>query len=95
MLTSEDQFAAIFDTGGITLRVSTVTDFVPHGHTVLGFRVSDVEHTVKALRLKGVSFNTYSGFNQNELGILTLPGKNIQVAWFTDPDGNVLSVTNA
>jgi hypothetical protein len=50
---------------------------------------------VKALREKGVTFNMYKGFNQDELGIMTPPGSTAQVAWFNDPDGNVLTVTNA
>jgi len=50
---------------------------------------------VKALCEKGVTFNRYPRFRQDELGILTLPGGTVRVAWFKDPDGNVLSVTNA
>jgi len=94
-LAREDQFAAVFNTGGVTLRVSFVADFKPHEHTILGFNVPDVKATVKALHEKGIAFNIYPGFNQDELGILTLPGKVGYVAWFKDPDGNVLSVTNA
>lgn len=94
-LASEDAFAAIFSTSGISLRVSTVPDFTPHEHTILGFNVPDVAATVKALREKGLTFNTYPGFRQDELGIWTAPGGTIRVAWFKDPDGNVLSVTNA
>jgi len=93
-MTSEDNFAAVFDIGGIALRVSTVADFTPHQHTILGFKVPDVRSTVMALREKGVTFNLYKGFNQDELGILTVPGTGVQVAWLMDPDGNVLSVTN-
>ncbi|HLX00232.1 MAG TPA: VOC family protein [Candidatus Acidoferrales bacterium] len=93
-MTSEDKFAAVFDIGGIALRVSTVADFTPHQHTILGFKVPDVSSTVMALREKGVAFNLYKGFNQDELGIFTVPGTAVQVAWFMDPDGNVLSVTN-
>jgi catechol 2,3-dioxygenase-like lactoylglutathione lyase family enzyme len=91
----EDKLAVVFNIGGITLRVSTVPDFTPHEHTILGFTVTDVESTVKALRHHGVAFNVYPGFRQDELGILTLLGGAIQVAWLKDPDGNVLSVTNA
>lgn len=91
----EDSFAAVFITGGVTLRVSVVADFTPHEHTILGFQVPDVTATVKALRDKGVVFNIYPRFHQDELGILTLPGGGVRVAWFKDPDGNVLSVTNA
>jgi catechol 2,3-dioxygenase-like lactoylglutathione lyase family enzyme len=91
----EDNFATVLNTGGVTLRVSTVDDFTPHEHTILGFQVQDVAATVQALRDKGVTFNRYPGFQQDELGILTLPGGGVRVAWFKDPDGNVLSVTNA
>jgi catechol 2,3-dioxygenase-like lactoylglutathione lyase family enzyme len=94
-LTQEDKLAAIFQIGGVTLRVSLVPDFTPHEHTILGFRVSDVSATVQALRENGVVFNRYPAFPQDELGILTVPGGTVQVAWFKDPDGNVLSVTNA
>ncbi len=90
----EDSFAAVFNIGGITLPISIVADFTPHEHTILGFNVADVAATVKALREKGVTFNIYPGFPQNELGMLTLPGGTVRVAWFKDADGNVLSVTN-
>ena len=93
-LTSEDKFAAVFNLGGVTLRVSFVADFTPHEHTILGFHVPDVAAAVRALREKGVTFNIYPSFHQDELGILTLPGGTVRVAWFKDPDGNVLSVTN-
>jgi catechol 2,3-dioxygenase-like lactoylglutathione lyase family enzyme len=93
-LDHEDRLAAVFKIGGVTLRVSTVANFEPHEHTILGFRVENVEATVKALRDKGITFNFYPGFPQNELGILNLPEENVQVAWFKDPDGNVLSVAN-
>ena len=93
-LAFEDSLAAVFNSGGITLRISLVPDFTPHEHTILGFNVPDVSATVKALRDKGVVFNMYERFKQDELGILTLPGGNVRVAWFKDPDGNVLSVTN-
>jgi catechol 2,3-dioxygenase-like lactoylglutathione lyase family enzyme len=94
-LASEDNFASVFNIGGVTLRVSAVPDFTPHEHTILGFRVNDVPAAVKALRQKGVAFNIYPHFHQDELGILVVPGGAVQVAWFKDPDGNVLSVTNA
>lgn len=93
-LAQEDDFAAIFNTGGVTLRVSVVPDFTPHGHTILGFRVKDVEATVRALREKGVSFEAVPKFQQDDLGIWTAPGGAIKVAWLKDPDGNMLSVTN-
>ena len=91
----EDDLAAVFNTGGATLRISVVPDFTPHEHTILGFHVEDVPAVVKALREKGVTFNLYPHFHQDELGILNVPGGAVRVAWFKDPDGNVLSVTDA
>jgi len=93
-LAHQDDFAAVFNLGGVTLRVSLVPDFIPHEHTILGFSVPDVPATVKALRDTGVSFNTYEKFSHDELGIWTAPGGSVHVAWFKDPDGNVLSVSD-
>ena len=95
VLSHEDSLAAVFSVGGVTLRVSLVADFTPHEHTILGFHVPDVAATVRALREKGVICNRYPHFRQDELGILTLPGGTYRVAWFNDPDGNLLSVTDA
>jgi hypothetical protein len=95
ILKSEDNLAATFDVGGMDLRLSTVADFTPHEHTILGFHVPDVTAAVRSLLEQGVIFNTYKGYNQDELGILTVPGTRVRVAWFKDPDGNVLSVSNA
>jgi catechol 2,3-dioxygenase-like lactoylglutathione lyase family enzyme len=94
-LAHEDSLAAVFSIAGVTLRVSVVSDFTPHGHTILGFNVPDVVATVEALREKGVSFNTVPRVPQDEFGIWTAPGAGWKVAWFNDPDGNILSVTNA
>jgi catechol 2,3-dioxygenase-like lactoylglutathione lyase family enzyme len=94
MQTSQDDLATAFEVGGTALRVSTVADFTPHEHAILGFKVSNVEAAVIDLRERGVVFNLYPRFNQDQLGILTVPGTAIRVAWFNDPDGNVLSVTN-
>jgi catechol 2,3-dioxygenase-like lactoylglutathione lyase family enzyme len=94
-LAYEDNLASVFNIGGITLRVSSVADFIAHEHTILGFRVLDVLAAVRALREKGVVFNIYTAFKQDEFGILNVPGGNVRVAWMEDPDGNVLSVTNA
>jgi len=97
-LAREDQFAAVFHlgphTGEATLRVSFVADFTPHEHTILGFTVSDVKAAVIALRDKGVTFIMIPAYRQDELGILTLPAGAGHVAWFKDPDGNLLSVTD-
>jgi catechol 2,3-dioxygenase-like lactoylglutathione lyase family enzyme len=94
-LAYEDNLTSVFNIGGVTLRVSLVEDFTPHGHTILGFSVPNVVAAVRALREKGVAFNIYPAFKQDELGILTVPSRSVRVAWMKDPDGNVLSATNA
>lgn len=92
-LTGEDRFAAVFDLNGVMMRLSAVPDWVAHEHTILGFEVDSIEDAVKALAAKGVAFNRYDGFGQDDLGIWTSPDKSARVAWFRDTDGNVLSLT--
>ncbi len=92
---SEDPFALVFRAHGVMLRiadVSNVKDFRPAPFTILGWRVSNVEKAVRELREKGIEFERFSGMQQNALGIWHSPG-GAQVAWFKDPDGNVLSIT--
>jgi catechol 2,3-dioxygenase-like lactoylglutathione lyase family enzyme len=88
----EDDFAVVFDLNGTMLRISTVKDHSPPTHTVLGWQVPDIVAAVKALKAKGVTFNIYEGFNQDDLGIWTAPGSTSKIAWFLDPDGNNLSL---
>jgi catechol 2,3-dioxygenase-like lactoylglutathione lyase family enzyme len=90
---ADDGFAAVFSVGAIRLRVSTVEDWTAHAHTVLGFRVDDVAGTVRGLVEKGVTIERYPSFPHDEMGIITLP-TGVKVAWFKDPEGNVLSVSN-
>ena len=92
-LMQEDDFAAVFDLNGTKLRISEVAGHAPQPHTVLGWEVADISETVKALRGKGIAFNRYDGLAQDELGIWAAPGGAAKVAWFTDPDCNVLSLT--
>lgn len=91
-LTHEDQFAAVFDLNGIMLRVSTVENHVAQPHTVLGWEVADIVQAATELRERGVVFTVYDGFGQDALGIWAAPGSTSKIAWFTDPDGNVLSL---
>jgi predicted enzyme related to lactoylglutathione lyase len=65
-------------------------DFVPATYTILNFEVDDVEATVDELSSRGLSFERYDGFDQDEKGIMHGPGPHI--AWFKDPAGNILSV---
>jgi catechol 2,3-dioxygenase-like lactoylglutathione lyase family enzyme len=89
----DDDFAAVFDVNGTMLRISTRDNFTPQPHTVLGWEVHDIVSTVTALKASGVKFNVYEGLGQDELGIWAAPGGAARVAWFLDPDGNNLSLT--
>jgi catechol 2,3-dioxygenase-like lactoylglutathione lyase family enzyme len=92
-LAAEDDFAAVFDLNGTLLRISTVPNHVAAVHTVLGWEVPDIVAAVNSLRAKGVKFTVYEGFGQDEMGIWNAPGSGARVAWFPDPDGNNLSLT--
>lgn len=92
---SEDPFALVLDANGVTIRlanVSQVPDFQPGRYTVLGWHVADIAQTVSGLASRGVSFARYPGMDQDALGVWTSPS-GAKVAWFEDPDGNILSVT--
>jgi catechol 2,3-dioxygenase-like lactoylglutathione lyase family enzyme len=91
-LTGEDPFALTFDAGGTMLRLALVEDLQPQGFTVLGWIVSDIAATAWDLGARGVEFKRYGFMQQDALGIWTAPG-GAQVAWFPDPDGNTLSIT--
>jgi len=94
-LVHEDPFAAVYDLNGTMLRVSTVENHVAQPHTVLGWEVADIAQTALALRDQGIAFTIYEGFEQDELGIWSAPGSASKVAWFTDPDGNLLSLAQS
>src|SRR5262245_4592301 len=91
-LVGEDPFAILFDAGGTMLRVATVPELKPAGYTVLGWIVPDIKRAVADLSRRGVAFSRYSGMDQDEQGIWTSPG-GAKVAWFSDRDGNTLSLT--
>ncbi len=88
----DDGFALVFDLGGVMLRISRVPEFNPAQHTVLGWESENIAVTVDELAAKGVAFNRYPSMGQDERGICTFPGGD-KVAWFKDPDGNVLSIS--
>jgi catechol 2,3-dioxygenase-like lactoylglutathione lyase family enzyme len=100
-LLGEDQFAMVFDANGTTLRVTPVPDWTPPQFTVLGWEVEDIVAAVTSLRSAGIEFQRYPWMkDQDEMGIWTSPSgpgvaavhAGARVAWFKDPDGNVLSV---
>jgi catechol 2,3-dioxygenase-like lactoylglutathione lyase family enzyme len=92
-LVSEDPYAAVFGLNGAIMRLSTIEDWTAHAHTVFGFEVPDIAATVRALTEKGVKFIVYPGYGQTDDGVWTSPDGAAKVAWFNDPDGNNLSLT--
>jgi catechol 2,3-dioxygenase-like lactoylglutathione lyase family enzyme len=91
----DDGFAAVFDLAGVPLRITEVPGHTPSAHPVLGWQVDDIVATVMALRTREVAFIIYEGMGQDELGIWTAPGGVAKVAFFADPDGNLLSLTQS
>lgn len=92
---SEDPFAVVVASNGVPIRianVSSVEGFEPFPFTILGWTVNDVAARIRELTAKGVTFRRYEGMDQDALGIWTSPS-GARVAWFSDPDGNVLSLT--
>lgn len=88
----DDGFALVFDMDGVMLRINKVSNFTPAQHTVLGWQSESIETTVEELVKKGVTFTRYPNMGQDERGICTFPGGS-RVAWFKDPAGNVLSIS--
>ncbi|RHW17696.1 VOC family protein [Sphingomonas gilva] len=88
-----DDFAAVFDLAGVPLRLTEAPDHAPSPHPVLGWQVADIAVAVDALAAKGVRFAIYPGMGQDDRGIWTAPDGSAKVAFFADPDGNGLSLT--
>jgi catechol 2,3-dioxygenase-like lactoylglutathione lyase family enzyme len=91
-VTERTDFACVFDSGGTMLRVTAVPAVAQPGYTVLGWRVTGITAVVRELVAKGVVFSRFDAMDQDEDGIWTTPGGD-RVAWFGDPDGNTLSLT--
>ena len=94
-LRSADAFGDFVEVDGALLRITVLPDYKAHGHPVFGWNVRDMGAAVRGLRDRGVVFTIYDGMGQNDLGIWTAPDGDAQVAWFSDPDGNVLSLSRA
>lgn len=88
----DDGFALVFEANGIMVRAAKMKDFKPAQYTVLGWQVSGIDDAVRSLTNLGVKFEIFGFFKQDELGIWTAPTGD-KVAWFKDPDGNILSVS--
>jgi catechol 2,3-dioxygenase-like lactoylglutathione lyase family enzyme len=91
-LVEQTPIAHVFRVNGTLLRVTEVDQVAPAAYTVLGWMVSDIASTIRELGGRGVEFERYEGMGQDELGVWTAPSGAL-VAWFKDPDGNMLSLT--
>jgi catechol 2,3-dioxygenase-like lactoylglutathione lyase family enzyme len=89
---SDDGFALVFDANGTPMRIAKVQEVQAPSYTSLGWQVDDVRATAARLTEAGVTFERYDGMGQDELGVWTPPGGGA-VAWFKDPDGNLLSIS--
>jgi catechol 2,3-dioxygenase-like lactoylglutathione lyase family enzyme len=94
---SEDPFALVFNAHGTTLRIANVSEvkgFKPAPFTIVGWQVTNASDTAGDLVKKGVQFERFPGMDQDAKGIWKSPS-GAKVAWFKDPDGNILSITQA
>jgi catechol 2,3-dioxygenase-like lactoylglutathione lyase family enzyme len=91
-LVADEAFALVLDSGGVAVRVQKVAKMTPSPYTVLGWSVPDMADAMERLRAGGVRFESFGLPGQDEAGIWTA-GDGTRVAWFKDPDGNVLSLT--
>jgi catechol 2,3-dioxygenase-like lactoylglutathione lyase family enzyme len=89
---ADEDYAVIFDCGGITLRVQKVAKVVAPPYTILGWQVDDIAAALASLRAARVACERYDFLAQDDRGVWTAPG-GARVAWFKDPDGNLLSLT--
>ena len=91
-IVDENEYACVFDAHGTMLRLTAVAEVAHPGYTVLGWRVPDISDAVARLESRGVTFARYDGMGQDAQGVWTTPNGD-RIAWFTDPDENVLSLT--
>ena|SRR5690242_11103337 len=92
LVSEELPYALVFDCQGTMLRVTIVPKVKAAGYTVLGWLVKDIAAMAERLQAAGVEFQRYQGMKQDKLGVWTSPS-GARVAWFQDPDGNLLSIS--
>ncbi len=92
VLVKSDEYALEYKVNETILRIAKTSEIVKASYTVLGWEVSDILSTVKKLNTKGVKFLYYDGMSQDINGICSFPNGG-KVAWFNDPDENILSIT--
>ena len=91
-LVADEPWAIVFDAAGTMLRIQKAPKHTPAPHTALGWKVADIAATMAALRERGVAFERYEWMQQDAAGVWSTPD-GVKIAWFKDPDGNVLSLT--
>jgi catechol 2,3-dioxygenase-like lactoylglutathione lyase family enzyme len=84
-------YARVYDAHGTQLRVTLVQSRADAPYTVLGWRVEDIVGAIAELQADGVRFTRYDGIDQDDNGVWVTPD-GTRVAWFSDPDGNTLSL---
>ncbi len=94
-LKGSDSFGDFLDSGHSLIRMTVMPDHTAGPHPVLGWEVDDIRLAARELGERGIQLTLYDGMGQDELGVWTSPETGASVAWFTDPDGNVLSLTEA
>src|SRR5205814_726821 len=88
---SDDAMALVLDACGQPIRIQKLRQHTPQTFTILGWNVRDMAATVQALEAAGVECMRLEGFQQDPHGVMDFPD-GTRVAWFKDPDGNILSV---
>jgi catechol 2,3-dioxygenase-like lactoylglutathione lyase family enzyme len=91
-LVESNPYACVLSSGGVTVRVTPVAELHAQPFTVLGWHVDDIRTSITELATRSVEFLHYDGMQQDDLGVWTAPS-GAQIAWFADPDRNVLSLT--
>ena len=94
-LRSSDPFGDFLEAGSTLVRMTSLPDHAPGPHPVLGWDVPDIAAAARALRDKGVALTIYQNMGQDDDGVWTAPDGRTKVAWFADPDGNVLSFSQS
>ncbi len=92
-LRGSDPFGDFLASGGCLVRMTVMPDHRPAPHPVLGWDVDDIEAAARNLFARGIELTIYEGMGQDTIGIWSAPDGRTKVAWFADPDGNVLSLS--
>jgi len=91
-LVEDSPFALVFSAGETTIRVQKVPQVASAQFTALGWAVQDIEKTIAWLTARGLAFERFPGMEQSDTGVWQSPS-GASIAWFRDPDGNILSLT--